>query len=124
MSYSNNEYINTFISVFITMNWKTKLNTVNDYLSYKNFIRLAILTDQKSYVVHLHIFEKTLKMFLEFCPLDELIELYNKINVNKNAAQNLNSNSIASINAKTAKMEIIIYKIISSITNSIPNKLD
>ena len=106
------------------MNWKAKLKIVNDYLSSKNFIRLAIVKDQQSYVVHLHIFEKTLKMFLEFCPLEELIDLYTKINVNINSNKNFNNKSIASINAKITNSDIIIHKIISSITSSIPNKID
>ena len=94
------------------MIWETRLNILNDHLSKKNFVRLAILTDARSNVVNLDIFSKTLNMFLDFFGEEELIMLY----IEMNGADNVYNKTVHKLNVQS--------KIVSSITNSVPNKLN
>ena len=94
------------------MTWKKRLTILNDHLSKKNFVRLAILTDSKSNVVHLDIFSKTLNMFLDFFTEEELMMLY----IEMNGADNIYNKTVHELNIQS--------RIVSSITNSVPNKLN
>ena len=98
-------------------NWKNNLKLLNQVLEKNHFPRLKIITDDDSNVVYMHIFRNNAYNFLEFCEIQDLIELhslllheYDQIKRDE-VIQNLYNNKNKSRKIETSELR---YSIIDS----------
>ena len=94
--------------------WKIKLDKLNRCLHNNNFPKLRILTDTKGYVVYLNRFFEVGELLLEFCDEDDIVEVYNDIEIVENYFDIRNEN----------KKRGISIAILKDIIKYIPKKID